>query len=206
MINNNQLTKSEMDGLLRILRGNVKTAKASVVSRAAELKAAFEIQLDTLYPPEGDAVWNEAYEQAILACEPFIRRISERCDELNLGTRFRPSLSPPRWSYGGEQVFKQLRDNRRKVAHVQIDAKIKSDIEELEKKSNAVMLEIISTGLVTDTAKDFLSKLPTVDSLVPPTRVEELAAFIEGKALPNKTLTSQLRQLNGYQPPQLDDE
>jgi hypothetical protein len=36
-----------------------------------------------------------------------------------------------------------------------------------------------------------MAQLPAVDQLVPPLRVEELAALIEGKSLPAKTLTAQ---------------
>src|ERR1700730_17590424 len=105
---NGRLTKTEIDGLLRILRANVKTARAGILARAADLKAAFEIQLNTTYPPSGDPVWLAEYEAAIKACEPHIERIEQRSIELGIGTRFRPSLHLPMWEYGGEQLFKDL--------------------------------------------------------------------------------------------------
>src|ERR1700738_3991535 len=78
---NSRLTKTEIDGLLRILRANVKTARAGILARAADLKAAFEIQLNTTYPPSGDPVWLAEYEAAIKACEPHIERIEQRSIE-----------------------------------------------------------------------------------------------------------------------------
>jgi hypothetical protein len=201
---NDKLNKSEIASLLQILRANVKGAKAAILSRAADLKAAYEIQLDTMYPPSGDPVWNAEYEAALAACEPHIRRIEQRCVELCIGTKFRPGLNPPSWSYGGQQLFKELRTERRRVAHAQIDAKLKADAEEVERRSNQMQLEILSNGFVTDAAKAFLDKLPTIDQLVPPLRAEELESLIEGRSIPTKTLTEQLAEISEQQV--LEDE
>jgi hypothetical protein len=46
-----------------------------------------------------------------------------------------------------------------------------------------VEMEIISNGFITDPAREFLEKLPTVDHLIPPLRVEELAALLEGQII-----------------------
>jgi hypothetical protein len=194
-----KLTVAEREGLLRILRANVKAAKAAILGREAELKAAFEIQLDTLYPPAGDPVWNAEYKAAVEACRPHVERIEKRCDELGIGTRFRPSLSLPCWDYGGDQLFKKLRVERRRIAHLQITEKLKNDVVEMERKSAATQMEIIANGFVTDAAREFLEKLPAVEELIPPMRVEELVALVEGKALPAKTLTGRLNALTGSQ-------
>jgi hypothetical protein len=188
-VNTNKLTRTEREGLLRILRANVKAAKAAILSREAELKPAFEIQLDTIYAPDGDPVWNEAYKAALKACQPYIERIEQRCNELSIGTRYRPKLRPPSWQYGDEQIFKELRIERRKIAHAQIEEKLKKDAEELERKSATMQMEIIAEGFITEAARQFMATLPNIDQLIPPLRIEELAALVEGKALPSKTLT-----------------
>jgi hypothetical protein len=59
-----------------------------------ESPAAYEIQLDTRYPPDGDPIWNAEYEAAVTECEQHSKRIEQRCVELGIGTRFRPSLHP----------------------------------------------------------------------------------------------------------------
>jgi hypothetical protein len=192
-----KLTAAERDGLLKILRANVKAAKATILGREAELKAAFEIQLDTRYPPDGDPLWIAEYEAAVRECQVHIDRIEQRCNELGIGTRYRPHLHPPSWSYGGEQLFSDLRADRRRVAHAQIAEKLKHDCEELERKSAIVIGEIIANGFVTEAAQEFLAKLPTPDGLVPPLRLKELASLVEGKALPSKTLTGMLETLTG---------
>jgi hypothetical protein len=74
----------------------------------------------------------------------------------------------------------------------------------MERKSNAMMFEIISNGFLTDAAQQFMAKLPTVDDLIPPLRVEELAALIEGKAVPSKNLAAQLMQ-SAQQQKQLEE-
>ena len=145
------------------------------------------------------------YQAAVKECERHIKRIDKRCDELGIGHRFRPSLHPPHWSYGGEQLFKELRMERRRIAHLQIDEKLKKDVEEVERQSAAMQMEIISNGFVTEAARLFMAKLPTVDQLVPPLRVEELAALIEGKSLPAKTLTAQLNALTATEQSQLKE-
>src|SRR5260370_12961028 len=156
--NGDKLTAIERDGLLKILRANIKTAKAAILGRAAELKAAYEIQLDTTYPPSGDPVWMAEYQAAVKECERHIKRIDKRCDELGIGHRFRPSLNPPHWSYGEEQLFKDLRMERRRIAHLQIDEKLKKDAEEIERQSAAMQMEIITNGFVTEAARLFIAK------------------------------------------------
>jgi hypothetical protein len=194
-----KLTAREIDGLLKILRVNVKAAKASISSRASDLKAAYEIQLNTLYPPSGDPLWNAEYQAALAEWKPRAARIEARAIELGIGTRFRPRLIPPSWAYGGEQLFKDLRVERRRIAHAQIDAKLKGDIEEMERKSAAAQMEIISNGFVTDAAREFMQKLPSIDQFVPSLKVEELVALIEGKNQPEQSLSGQLL---GFMPSQ----
>jgi hypothetical protein len=194
-----KLTVAEREGLLRILRANVKAAKAAILGREAELKTAFEIQLDTLYPPTGDPVWNAEYKAAVEACRPHVERVEKRCDELGIGTRFRPSLDLPHWTWGGDQLFEKLRPELRRKAYLQITEKLKNDVEEMERKSAAMQMEIITNGFVTDAAREFLDQLPAVEELISPMRVEELVALVEGKALPAKTLTGRLNALSGSQ-------
>ena len=189
-----KLTQRDIDYITRQLRANVKAAKAKILGRAASLKAAYEIQLETHYPPDGDPVWNAEYNAALAECEQHSKRIEQRCIELGIGTRFRPKLHGPSWSYGGEQLFRDLRAERRRIAHAQIDEKLKRDVDELEAKSAATQEDIYLHGL-TDAAKEFMAKLPSIDQLVAPLRVDELAALIEGKSLPSQTLTAQLNTL-----------
>jgi hypothetical protein len=84
--------------------------------------------------------------------------------------------------------------------------KLKNDVEEMERKSAAMQMEIIANGFVTDAAREFLDKLPTVDQLIPPIRVEELAAIVEGKSLPARTLTGRLNALTNSEQAQLADK
>lgn len=199
-----KLTQRDIDYILRSLRADVKAAKAKILGKAAGLKAAYEIQLNTIYPPDGDPVWNAEYNAAVKACEPHIKRIEERCDELRLGTRFRPRLHRPTWSYGGEQLFRDLRAERRRIAHAQIDEILKNDVTELEAKSAATQKDILINGL-TNAARNFMAQLPGVDQLVRPLQVDELAALIEGKSLPNRTLSAQLNTLMDAQKAELKE-
>jgi hypothetical protein len=48
---NGKMTKGELENLLRAFRLNAKAAKTSVVNLGAKLKAEFDVQLNTTYPP-----------------------------------------------------------------------------------------------------------------------------------------------------------
>jgi hypothetical protein len=178
----NKLNKSDLQGLLRIHRTNMKAAKATIMARGAGMKARYEMQLDAIYPPDGDPIWQAELEAAVKACEPHIQRVNARSDELGIGEKFRPRLTPPSWSYGGAQLFTNLRNDMRRVAHVQIDAKLKSDVEMMERQGSAWETEVISNGFVTPAAAEFMAKLPTIDQLAPPWRLEDVVPQIEAKA------------------------
>ena len=77
--------------------------------------------------------------------------------------RFRPEINSISWYYGDHHVFREVRTEYRRLAHFQIDEIIKSKIAALEQESSQVQLQILSNGFVTDAAKDFFNRLPTVE-------------------------------------------
>ncbi|MGA8654528.1 MAG: hypothetical protein WB586_00125 [Chthoniobacterales bacterium] len=68
------------------------------------------------------------------------------------------------------------------LAHFQIDAKIKGDLEKLERDSAQVQLDILSNGFVTEAVKEFFQRLPKVDELIPPLKIEDVKALMDGSS------------------------
>ena len=124
-------------------------------------------------------------------------------------SRFRPKIIPPSWYFGDHHYFKQIRNEYRRLAHYQIDELIKFKVAALEQESTEVQLQILSHGFITDAAKDFFTRLPTVEALIPPIKIEELSALLDGRSLPS-TLPSLpsivLEPLEGASPTMGDEE
>jgi hypothetical protein len=181
---NTQITKSELEAIGRALRANVKAAKATIIALGPKLKAEFEVQLCVSYPPTGDPVWKEALQKCYDVYLEQKKIVEKRCEELRIPERFRPSLDPPGWTASWRSCcydFKDYRAEMRRLAGIQIDDMIKSRLAELELQSANIQFEIASQGCITDAAKEFLKKLPSIESMVPPLKVSDIEALIEGR-------------------------
>jgi hypothetical protein len=180
----NNPTKSELEAIARALRANVKAAKSTIIALGPKLKAEFEIQLRVTYPPNGDPVWSAALQTLYDAYKTQQAIVEKRCEELGIPERFRPKLHPPGWSDGWQSScsdFKDMRAELRRLASIQIDDMIKSRLAELELQSANIQFEIASQGCLTDAAKEFLKKLPSIEAMVPPIKVSDIEALIEGR-------------------------
>jgi hypothetical protein len=177
-----RLTKSEIDYLLRALRANVKAAKSAVVGLEAKLRAEFEEELNRRYPLGADPVWQKAFDALMHQYEKSQAQVDRRCDELNLPRRFRPAIMMPSWHYGGAPMKKELRAELRRVAYAQIKLLVQERVEEQERESARIQLEIMAEGCVTPTAKAFLDSLPKVDQLIKPLSAAEVFRLMEGQA------------------------
>jgi hypothetical protein len=189
---NGKMTKGDLEKLLTAFRLNVKAARTSIINLGAKLKAEFEVQLNTTYPPDGDPVWAEEYETLLVEWKKRQARVNKRSAERGIPQRFRPEIGRPYWSYGGEQCFDKLRSELRRLAHTQIDAMLKSRLEGLDVQSAQVQLSILSNGFVTEEAKKLFAELPTISSLIPPIKMEEITGLLEGKNLHSQQLLGEL--------------
>lgn len=181
---NERINKSELDAIGRALRANVKAAKATIIALGPKLKAEFEVQLNTAYPASGDPVWREALAEVYACYERAQARVEARCQELRIPERFRPRLHPPGWIDGWKSScsdFKDMRAEMRRLAGIQIDDMLKSRLAQLELDSANIQFEIASHGCVTPAAQDFLKRLPAIEAMVPPIKVSDIEALIEGR-------------------------
>jgi hypothetical protein len=74
-----------------------------------------------------------------------------------------------------------MRAEMRRLAGIQIDDMLKARLAQLELESANIQFEIASQGCLTDAVKDFLKRLPQVEAMVPPVKVSDVEALIEGR-------------------------
>jgi hypothetical protein len=180
-----RMTKAEIDNISRALKAKVNAAKATILSHRTKLLAEFEGQMNLSYPPDGDAVWMDALNEVLKVYEIQRVRVEERCKELRIPERFRPRLTRPGWVSSWKSSGCDLGDYRaemRKLANLQADDMIKSNLAKLETDSANIQYELAVHGCVTDAAKQFLADLPSIEALIPKIKVSEVEAMIEGRA------------------------
>jgi len=91
MTEGNSMTKSERDSLAKLVRARAKVAKNEIESHAAWIMATVEAQLAARYP-ENHPAWAEVTEHANRAVAEANDHIAQRCRELGIPERFRPSI------------------------------------------------------------------------------------------------------------------
>jgi hypothetical protein len=100
-------------------------------------------------------------------------------------------------------MIKELRADLRRAAYAQITMLIKERVEELERKSANVQLDILANGIVTPEAKAFFDSLPKVDELIRPISAAEAFELMEGsptRAEPDYLSEYRKRELPEYAP------
>src|SRR5262245_59677294 len=95
------------------------------------------------------------------------KAIAARCNEMGIAERFAPRMS---WSwYGrGENADRERRAELRAVAASRITDMTRDAKQRIEHMSLQVQTDVISAGLESKAAKDFLAKLPDMSVLMPP--------------------------------------
>jgi hypothetical protein len=187
-----RINKFELDAIGRALRANVKAAKATIIALGPKLKTEFEVQLGITYPASGDPVWREALQAVYETYRIQQARVEARCVELGIPERFRPKMNPPSWSDGWRcscANFQDMRAEMRRLAGIQIDEMLKSRLAQLELDSANIQFEIAAHGCITDAAKEFLNRLPSIEAMIPPIKVSDVEALIEGRTI-SKLMTS----------------
>jgi hypothetical protein len=160
-----ELTKTERLDLLKIIRAREKLAKTIAKERSAELKAKVEVQLSAIYRFDQDKVWENAKEIAENVVDEARRTVAERCKELGIPARFAPDLHL-QWYGRGENAFRERRAELRKTADARIDELEMQARVKIERMSLVAQTEVVTNGL-SDSARLFLEKLPSIEVLMP---------------------------------------
>ena len=151
----NAMTKSERVELNMLIRKRERVMKKHAEERAAKMLAEFDAQLATIYEFDDDAVWAQAVKIAEKAVAEAQRVIAARCKDLGIPPEFAPGLMIA-WQGRGQNAVAGRRQELRRMAKSKIEAMHKEAITKIEHIALAAQTEIMTTGLETDTAKEFL--------------------------------------------------
>lgn len=170
-----EMTKTEREELKRLARERARVAKRDAERRTADLMASFERQVVTVYDFDRDEVWKAAVEAAQEAVDKAQEQIMERCGELGIPRELAPRFSA-HWAGGGERAVRQRQGDLRRAAQKQIEAMERTAKHEIDRKALEVQTELVSEGLTSGRAIEFLQAMPTVESLMPELDVGALDA------------------------------
>jgi hypothetical protein len=161
------MTKGEQSDLLKLIRARERLANTMAEERKAALVADLERQLGTIFHYDDDAVWKAAKEAADKVVAEAESKIADRCRELGIPKEFAPSLGFG-WYGRGENGSKKRRDELRRMGLSKLEALARSARTEIAKRSVQAQQEVITHGLHSEAAKEFLDCMGSVDALMPP--------------------------------------
>jgi hypothetical protein len=188
------MTKGEREDLQRLIRQREKAQIAAARSRSADLLADFENQMASEFSFDEDAVWAEAAKEADHEVERANRRIAARCQELGIPKQFAPSLHLSWHHRGYGNSVKERREELRRVARAQVEALERQAIVQIQQASVEAQTELALAGLTSEAARLFVSRLPTVENLMPALSYRELAGEAEPPIVEQLATPNALRQ------------
>ena len=160
------MTRAERTDLGALIRRREKLLKTAAKQRAVELMADFERQISTIFSYDDDGTWETAFASAERAVEDAEAVIAEQCRKLGIPPEFAPSLSLG-WYGRGENAVSHRRTELRRVAKTEIDAMEARAKTEIERVSVEQQTALISDGLTSAAAQEFLEQMPTAENLMP---------------------------------------
>jgi hypothetical protein len=166
------IPRSEREEVARVVRLNMKVAKAAVATRQAELLADVERQLSAKYA-FGDELWAEITRKAGEAVKVADEQIARICRERGVPESFRPSLHLG-WYDRGENAAAERRAELRKLAQRKVAAAASAAVTAIEARGAEVLTALIAGGLQSAEARAFLASIPTAAQLMPPLALGEL--------------------------------
>jgi hypothetical protein len=169
------MPKGEREDLQRLIRQREKVLTSRAKQRSSELIADFENQMGSTYFADDDEVWERVTEAARQVVDRAKEQIALRCRELGIPDQFAPTLSLD-WKHRG--YGNQLKDRRaelRLMAETRIEAMERKAITEIQVSCLAAQEQIALAGLTSEAAKQFISRLPGIETLMPSLSFEEVA-------------------------------
>lgn len=160
------MTRAEREELKKLARERARVAKADAARRTADLKAAFERDVITLYDYNRDETWKEAVAEATEAVNAAQEKIAQRCVELGIPMGFAPTVSFS-WVGRGPYMVEMEQADLRRAAYKQIDAMERTARQEIDRKALEIQTELVAAGMTSDRAIEFLASMPSVDDLMP---------------------------------------
>jgi hypothetical protein len=185
------MIKSEREDLQRLVRRREKVEISAAKQRSADLLADFESQMASEFRFNADVVWAEAAREAQHEIDKAQKRIAERCRELGIPEQFAPGLNL-RWHHRSyDNSVKQRRDELRRVAQAQVEALERQAVVRIQQASVEAQTDLALAG---EAARNFIERLPTVESLMPALSYNELAGDADPPILEQLITPNALRQ------------
>lgn len=175
-----KMTKAERAELGQLIRKRERVMKAAAAERSAQMMAEFDAQCAAIYSYDDDAVWKAATEAAHAVVLQAQVQVAERCRELGIPPEFAPNLSF-HWYGRGQNAVSSRRTELRRMAKSRVEQIELETRTHIERLSLAAQTEVISQGLQSTAATEFLEKMPAVDDLMPSLKVPDVTALLDNK-------------------------
>lgn len=179
-LDEDKMTRTERQELGQLIRKRERVMKAQVAERGAAMLAEFENQVGSIYSYDQDETWAKAMQAAEKAVEDANKVVAERCKELGIPKEFAPSVAMG-WMERGQNMVAKRRGELRLMAKSRIAAIEKEAIVKIERLSLEAQTEVVTNGLVTAAAKEFLERMPTLEVLMPALDARELKKISDRK-------------------------
>lgn len=172
------MTKQERQELGQLIRKREKVMKSQAEERSAALMAEFDAHSAKIYHWDDDATWAAVKADADAHMATATESLAARCRELGIPAEFAPQIGLY-WNGRGHGAVEARRRELRQVARSRIVAMEKEACAKIERISLEAQTKIISEGLTSDGAKQFLDQLQSVESLMPPIALGEIEALVD---------------------------
>lgn len=166
------MSRADRANLERLARKRAKLATARLGERVKTLKAEVEDQLAAIYE-FSDELWADVTATAQAAVHQADAQVAEACRRAGIPDDFRPSLTLA-WHGRGRNAAVARRAELRKLAHARIDEGAVTAKVTIESSLLEVETELISGGLESAEAAEFIHRMPTAAQLLSPVDVGEL--------------------------------
>jgi len=188
------MTKGEREDLQRLVRQREKVLKSAAKQRSSELLADFENQMGQEYSFDQDEVWEKAEALASHIVKQCQVQVVARCRELGIPDRFAPNLELDWRARGYENLIEKRKRELRTMAQTRIEAIEHKAVTEIELSCLKAQEAIAISGLSSSAAKDFIDKLPAIETLMPALSFEAIAGPGEVPVVEKLVSPAALRQ------------
>jgi hypothetical protein len=168
-----KMTKTERSELGQLIRKRERVMKSQAAERAALMLAEFDAQSARIYSFDDDEIWEKATREARKIVGDSNAKIKTRCRELGIPSEFAPSLDLG-WYARGQNAVASRRTELRRMAKSRIDAIECEACTKIERRSLEAQTEVIANGLESAAAREFLEKMPSLESLMPQVDAKEI--------------------------------
>lgn len=168
------MTKKDRDQLAQVAKMRARVAKGSIDQRELALKGQVEDELQALFETESEMA-ERAMERARAVARTAQTELDAWLDEHEVPARMRPQVgvADPSRRYGDETIASR-RAALRTLAAARVKALAAHAKVEIDRSCADTVTALIAGGLDSDSAREALDQMPTIDQLMLAPSVAEL--------------------------------